>query len=93
MPKYRIDLHSDYTFRVRLNIDAKNPKEALEKAEAIRDETSFMEEGKILHTHDFDIDDWKPSRVEYVKPPEDGSDYAESRTLYIWKVGETPTIN
>ena len=36
---------------------------------------------------DWTFDDWKPTRVETVKAPSDGSDYAESRTLYIWIVG------
>jgi cyclopropane fatty-acyl-phospholipid synthase-like methyltransferase len=60
---------------------------------ALRPKLQKLKSGSRVIAHDFDIDDWKPSRVEYVKPPEDGSDYAESRTLYIWKVGETPTIN
>ncbi|HEY7216911.1 MAG TPA: methyltransferase domain-containing protein [Candidatus Binatia bacterium] len=49
--------------------------------------------GSRVIAHDFDIDDWQPSRIEYVRPPGDGSDYAESRTLYIWIVGLTPTSN
>ena len=60
---------------------------------ALRPKLQKLKSGSRVVAHDFDIDDWKPSRIEYVKPPEDGSDYAESRTLYIWKVGETPTIN
>jgi cyclopropane fatty-acyl-phospholipid synthase-like methyltransferase len=60
---------------------------------ALRPKLQKLKSGSRVIAHDFDIDDWKPSRVEYVKQPEDGSDYAESRTLYIWKVGETPTIN
>jgi len=60
---------------------------------ALRPKLQKLKSGSRVIAHDFDIDDWKPSRVEYVKPPEDGSDYAESRTLYIWKVGETPTVN
>jgi cyclopropane fatty-acyl-phospholipid synthase-like methyltransferase len=59
---------------------------------ALRPKLQKLKSGSRVIAHDFDIDDWKPSRVEYVKQPEDGSDYAESRTLYIWKVGE-PTIN
>jgi hypothetical protein len=60
---------------------------------ALRPKLQQLKPGSRVIAHDFDIDDWKPSRIEYVKPPEDGSDYAESRTLYIWKVGETPTSN
>jgi SAM-dependent methyltransferase len=57
---------------------------------AIRPKLQKLKTGSRVIAHDFDIDDWKPTRVEYVPPPTDGtSDYAESRTLYIWKVGET----
>jgi hypothetical protein len=48
-----------------------------------------LKPGARVVAHDFDIDDWKPTRIEYVAPPKDDpSEYAESRTLYIWKVGE-----
>ncbi|MSP40695.1 MAG: class I SAM-dependent methyltransferase [Deltaproteobacteria bacterium] len=58
---------------------------------ALRPKLQKLKPGSRVVAHDFDIDDWKPTRIEYVnRPPEDGSDYAESRTLYIWKVGETP---
>ena len=60
---------------------------------ALRPKLQQLKPGSRVIAHDFDIDEWKPSRIEYVKPPEDGSDYAESRTLYIWKVGETPMSN
>jgi len=59
---------------------------------ALRPKLQKLKPGSRVIAHDFDIDDWKPDRVEYVKPPEDGSDYAESRTLYIWKVGENAGI-
>ena len=60
---------------------------------ALRPKLQKLKTGSRVIAHDFDIDDWKPTRVEYVtRPPEDGSDYAESRTLYIWKVGETPAM-
>ena len=60
---------------------------------ALRPKLQKLKSGSRVIAHDFDIDDWKPTRVEYVtRPPEDGSDYAESRTLYIWKVGETPAM-
>jgi cyclopropane fatty-acyl-phospholipid synthase-like methyltransferase len=58
---------------------------------ALRPKLQKLKPGSRVIAHDFDIDDWKPTRVEYVPPPTDGtSDYAESRTLYIWKVGESP---
>jgi SAM-dependent methyltransferase len=59
---------------------------------ALRPKLQKLKPGSRVIAHDFDIDDWKPDRIEYVKPPEDGSDYAESRTLYIWKVGENAGI-
>ncbi len=58
---------------------------------ALRPKLQKLKPGSRVIAHDFDIDDWKPSRIEYIPPPTDGtSDYAESRTLYIWKVGESP---
>ena len=54
---------------------------------ALRPKLQKLKPGSRVVAHDFDIDDWKPTRVEYIKGPSDGSDYAESRTLYIWIVG------
>jgi cyclopropane fatty-acyl-phospholipid synthase-like methyltransferase len=60
---------------------------------ALRPKLQKLKNGSRVIAHDFDIDDWKPTRIEYVGPPTDGtSDYAESRTLYIWKVGESPAM-
>ena len=60
---------------------------------ALRPKLQKLKAGSRVVAHDFDIDDWKPTRVEYIgRPPDDTSDYAESRTLYIWKVGETPAM-
>lgn len=56
---------------------------------ALRPKLQKLKTGSRVVAHDFDIDDWKPTRVEYVAPPKDEtSESAESRTLYIWKVGE-----
>jgi len=56
---------------------------------ALRPKLQKLKAGSRVVAHDFDIDDWKPTRVEYVAPPKDDtSEYAESRTLYIWRVGE-----
>jgi cyclopropane fatty-acyl-phospholipid synthase-like methyltransferase len=55
---------------------------------ALRPKLQQLKPGARVIAHDFDIDEWKPTRIEYVKSPEDGSDYAESRTLYIWIVGD-----
>ena len=54
---------------------------------ALRPKLQKLKSGSRVIAHDFDIDEWKPTRVETVKAPSDGSDYAESRTLYIWIVG------
>ena len=54
---------------------------------ALKPKLQKLKPGSRVVAHDFDIDDWKPTRIEYVKGPSDGSDYAESRTLYIWIVG------
>ncbi|MGE5061840.1 MAG: SAM-dependent methyltransferase [Betaproteobacteria bacterium] len=59
---------------------------------ALRPKLQHLKPGARVIAHDFDIDEWKPTRIEYVKSPEDGSDYAESRTLYIWIVGDNPAM-
>ena len=54
-----------------------------------------MSSGSPLHSEvwpPLPLDEWKPTRIESVKSPEDGSDYAESRTLYIWIVGDNPAM-
>jgi cyclopropane fatty-acyl-phospholipid synthase-like methyltransferase len=56
---------------------------------ALRPKLQKLKPGSRVVAHDFDIDDWKPTRVEYVDPPKnDPSEYSELRTLYIWKIGE-----
>jgi len=60
---------------------------------ALRPKLQQLKPGSRVVAHDFDIDDWKPTRIEYItRPAEESSDYAESRTLYIWKVGEAPAM-
>lgn len=55
---------------------------------AMRPKLQKLKPGARVIAHDFDIDDWKPTRIEYLSPPKDDpSEYSESRTLYIWKVG------
>jgi cyclopropane fatty-acyl-phospholipid synthase-like methyltransferase len=57
---------------------------------ALRPKLQKLRPGSRVVAHDFDIDDWKPTRVEYVDPPKDDpSEYSETRTLYIWKIGES----
>jgi SAM-dependent methyltransferase len=59
---------------------------------ALRPKLQKLKPGSRVVAHDFDIDDWKPTKIEYVTSPKDGSDYAESRTLFIWIVGDTPAM-
>jgi cyclopropane fatty-acyl-phospholipid synthase-like methyltransferase len=60
---------------------------------ALRPKLQKLKPGSRVVAHDFDIDDWKPTRVESLGPPSDGTaDYADSRTLYIWQVGEAPAM-
>jgi len=59
---------------------------------AIKPKLQKLKPGSRVIAHDFDIDDWKPTRIEYVKPPANDADYADSRTLYIWVVGATPPM-
>lgn len=57
---------------------------------ALRPKLQKLKPGSRVIAHDFDIDDWTPTRIEYVKPPSSDSDYAGERTLYIWVVGAKP---
>jgi len=60
---------------------------------ALKPKLQKLKPGSRIVAHDSDIDGWPPTRVEYVSAPEDNAeDYAESRTLYIWKVGEAPAM-
>jgi cyclopropane fatty-acyl-phospholipid synthase-like methyltransferase len=59
---------------------------------ALRPKLQKLKPGSRIVAHDFDIDDWKPTKIEYVTAPKDSGDYAESRTLYIWVVGDTPAM-
>ena len=53
----------------------------------LRPKLQALKPGSRVIAHDFDIDDWKPTRIEYVNPSESGSsEFSEPRTLYIWKV-------
>jgi cyclopropane fatty-acyl-phospholipid synthase-like methyltransferase len=59
---------------------------------ALRPKLQKLKPGSRVVAHDFDIDGWS-TRVEHIGPPTDGtSDYADSRTLYIWVVGEAPAM-
>jgi len=55
----------------------------------LRPKLQKLKPGSRVIAHDFDIDEWQPTRIEYVSPNEAGSsEYSEPRTLYIWKVEE-----
>jgi len=53
----------------------------------LRPKLQKLKPGSRVIAHDFDIDDWKPTKIEYVNPSESGSsEFSEPRTLYIWKI-------
>ena len=53
----------------------------------LRPKLQRLKPGSRVIAHDFDIDDWKPTRVEYVNPSEsESAEFSEPRTLYFWKV-------
>jgi cyclopropane fatty-acyl-phospholipid synthase-like methyltransferase len=57
----------------------------------MRPKLQKLKPGSRVIAHDFDIDDWKPTKIEYVNPSESGSsEYSEPRTLYIWKIEPPP---
>jgi cyclopropane fatty-acyl-phospholipid synthase-like methyltransferase len=56
---------------------------------ALRPKLQKLKPGSRVIAHDFDIDDWNPTKIEYVDPPKDDpSESFDPRTLYIWKIGE-----
>ena len=53
----------------------------------MRPKLQRLKPGSRVVAHDFDIDDWKPTKIEYVNPGDDpSSELAEPRTLYLWKI-------
>jgi SAM-dependent methyltransferase len=53
----------------------------------MRPKLQRLKPGSRIVAHDFDIDDWKPTKIEYVNPADDPSaELNEPRTLYLWKV-------
>jgi cyclopropane fatty-acyl-phospholipid synthase-like methyltransferase len=53
----------------------------------MRPKLQRLKPGSRVVAHDFDIDEWKPTKVEYVNPADDPSaELNEPRTLYLWKV-------
>lgn len=57
----------------------------------MRPKLQQLKPGARIVAHDFDIDDWKPTKVETVDASSDTESYfSESRTLYLWKI-EAPS--
>jgi cyclopropane fatty-acyl-phospholipid synthase-like methyltransferase len=58
----------------------------------MRPKLQRLKPGSRVVAHDFDIDDWKPTKIEYVNPGDDpSSELTEPRTLYLWKIdSESP---
>ena len=53
----------------------------------MRPKLQRLKPGSRVVAHDFDIDDWKPTKIEYVNPGDDPStELTEPRTLYLWKI-------
>jgi cyclopropane fatty-acyl-phospholipid synthase-like methyltransferase len=52
---------------------------------AMRPKLQRLRPGSRIVAHDFDIDDWKPTKIEYLNP-DDSSEYTTPRTLYLWKL-------
>src|SRR5215467_2904544 len=53
----------------------------------MRPKLQQLKPGTRIVAHDFDIDDWKPTKVETVDASSDTESYfSESRTLYLWKI-------
>jgi SAM-dependent methyltransferase len=60
----------------------------------MRPKLQRLKPGSRVVAHDFDIDDWKPTKIEYVNPSDDSSsELTEPRTLYLWKIDtESPAF-
>ena len=53
----------------------------------MRPKLQRLKPGSRVVAHDFDIDEWKPTKIEYVNPADDPSaELNEPRTLFLWKV-------
>ena len=53
----------------------------------MRPKLQRLKPGSRVVAHDFDIDDWKPTKIEYVNPGDDSAaEFSEPRTLYLWKI-------
>jgi cyclopropane fatty-acyl-phospholipid synthase-like methyltransferase len=58
----------------------------------MRPKLQRLKPGARIVAHDFDIDEWKPTKIETVDASSDTESYfSESRTLYLWKI-EAPSM-
>ena len=58
----------------------------------MRPKLQRLKPGARIVAHDFDIDEWKPTKVETVDASSDNESYfSESRSLYLWKI-EAPSL-
>ena len=58
----------------------------------MRPKLQRLKPGARIVAHDFDIDEWKPTKIETVDASSDTESYfSESRTLYLWKI-EAPSL-
>jgi cyclopropane fatty-acyl-phospholipid synthase-like methyltransferase len=58
----------------------------------MRPKLQRLKPGARVVAHDFDIDEWKPTKIETVDATSDPESYfSESRTLYLWKI-EAPSL-
>ena len=58
----------------------------------MRPKLQRLKPGARIVAHDFDIDEWKPTKIETVDATSDPESYfSESRTLYLWKI-EAPSM-
>jgi len=55
---------------------------------AIRPKLQNLRTGARVVAHDFDIDDWQPTRVVTLEPGRDGAGIERPHVLYLWKVGD-----
>ncbi|HEY3305402.1 MAG TPA: class I SAM-dependent methyltransferase [Candidatus Binatia bacterium] len=58
----------------------------------MRPKLQRLKPGSRVVAHDYDIDDWKPTKIETVDVSADpsSSEYHGTRTLYLWKVEAQP---
>ena len=57
----------------------------------MRPKLQQLKPGSRVVAHDFDIDEWTPTKIENVDPSSDASgELTHARTLYLWRVGAQP---